>query len=241
MVDVVGQVVAAGLLAGLDHDDAAAARYLLLPQRPQCRETGVDRIAVVGAAAAIELVVLAHRQPGTQALRPALHLGLLVEMAVEQDGVAAVARHIHEQQRCAAGQADHLQGGAGKSFELRARPALHQRHSVFHVAVLDPLRIVGRRLVGNADVFGDGGQDRVFPERLDEMLQAGGVHGHMVCQTALSCIAQACAATIRQAQPFIAIRPSSGPSSSTPHRNQRRDPPWRVSSPTGDRATIAPR
>src|SRR5471030_2512218 len=36
-------------------------------------ETGVDRIAVVGAAPAMALVVLAHGQLGTRALRPALH------------------------------------------------------------------------------------------------------------------------------------------------------------------------
>ena len=59
MVDVVGQVVAARLLAGLDHHDAARARQLLLLQRLQRGQAGIDRIAVVGAAAAVELVALA--------------------------------------------------------------------------------------------------------------------------------------------------------------------------------------
>ena len=185
MVDVVGQVVAARLLAGLDHDDAAARAAPSAHASPAARTAGIDRIAVVGAAAAIELVVLAHRHPGTHALGPALHLGLLVEMAVEQHGVVAVAGHLDEDERRAAGQADHLQRGAGEAVELRARPALHQLHGIFHVAVLGPLRIEGRRLVGNADVFRDRGQDRVFPEGLDEVRQAGGVHGHMLCQTAL--------------------------------------------------------
>ena len=165
MVDVVGQVVAARLLAGLDHDDAAAARHLLLTHCPQRAQAGIDRIAVVGAAAAIELVVLAHRHPGTHALRPALHLGLLVEMAVEQHRVVAVARHLDEDERRAAGQADHLQRGAGEARELRACPARHQLDGIFHVAVLGPLRIEGRRLVGNADVVRDRGQDRVLPRR----------------------------------------------------------------------------
>src|SRR5260370_37096467 len=49
----------------------------------------------------------------------------------------------------------------------------------------DPLRIEGRRFVGNADVFRDRGQDRVFPEGLDEMLQAVGVHARTLCQMGL--------------------------------------------------------
>jgi hypothetical protein len=87
-------------------------------------------------------------------------------MAVEQDGVVAVARHLDEDQRRAAGQAHHLQGGAGEARELRPSPRHHQLDGVFHVAVLDPLGIEGRRLVGDADVLGDGGDD--LPQRVHE-------------------------------------------------------------------------
>ena len=50
-----------------------------------------DRVAVVGAAAAVELVALDHRRPRAEALAPAGHLGLLVEVAVEHHGVAGLA------------------------------------------------------------------------------------------------------------------------------------------------------
>ena len=179
VIDVERQVVAAALLAGLDHDDAAPARHLLLGQRLERAQAGIDRIAVVGPAAAIELVALQHRDPRPRALGPALHLGLLVEMAVEQDGVVAVARHFDEDQRRPALQPHHLQGSAGKPCELRRGPAHHQRDGILHVAVLDPLRIEVRRLVGDADVLGDRGEDGVVPEGIDELSQAVGVHaGH---------------------------------------------------------------
>ena len=141
-------------------------------QRLERAQAGIDRIAVVGAAAAVELVALQHRDPRPRALGPALHLGLLVEMAVEQHGVVAVARHFDEDQRRAAREPHHLQGGARKPCELRRGPAHHQLDGILHVAVLDPLRIEVRRLVGDADVLGDRGEDRVVPEGIDELFQA---------------------------------------------------------------------
>ena len=58
-------------------------------ERRDGRERGEDRVAVVGAAAAVEPAVLEHRRPRPEARAPAGHLGLLVEVAVEQHGVAA--------------------------------------------------------------------------------------------------------------------------------------------------------
>ena len=127
VVDVVGQVVAAGFLAGLDQDDAARVRHVLLAAAPAARRGAKHRVAVVGAAAAVELVVLAHRHPRADALGPAGHLRLLVEMAVEQHGVVVgVARHLDEDQRRAAGQAHDLERGAreGRRAAARAQPSI---------------------------------------------------------------------------------------------------------------------
>ena len=178
VVDIEGQVVAAGFLAALDHDDAAGARDALLLESQERREAGIDRIAVVGAATAIELVVLAHRDPRPHALRPALHLGLLVEMAVEQDGVVVVVpRDLYEDQRRAPRQPHHLHRRAREGGDVRARPVGHQRDRLLHVAILLPLRVEGRRLVGDADVLGERRQDLVVPEAADEGLELVGVHG----------------------------------------------------------------
>ncbi len=61
MIDIEGQIVAAGFLAGLDQDHAAGMGHALLGQRQDRRQRGEDGIAVVGAAAAVELVALAAR------------------------------------------------------------------------------------------------------------------------------------------------------------------------------------
>ena len=92
VVDVGRQVVAAGFLAGLDQDHAARVRRALLLQRLDRGERAEDRVAVVGAAAAVQPVALDHRLPRAQALVPAGHFRLLVEVAVQQHAVVAGAR-----------------------------------------------------------------------------------------------------------------------------------------------------
>ena len=57
------------------------------PAPPRSRQRGERGVAVVGAAAAVEPVALDDRRPRPEPVAPADHLGLLVEVAVEQHGV----------------------------------------------------------------------------------------------------------------------------------------------------------
>ena len=57
-VEIRGQVVAAALLAGLDEPDAARVGDALRLQRGDRGERREHRVAVVGAAASVELAVL---------------------------------------------------------------------------------------------------------------------------------------------------------------------------------------
>jgi hypothetical protein len=60
-LDVERQVGRAAFLAGLDQADAARPRDALQVERLDRGDRGVDRIAVVGAAAAVEQAVLVTR------------------------------------------------------------------------------------------------------------------------------------------------------------------------------------
>ena len=60
-IDVVREVGTAAFLAGLDQDHAARMRHTLLAQCTDGRQRGEEGVAVVGAAAAIELAVAQHR------------------------------------------------------------------------------------------------------------------------------------------------------------------------------------
>jgi hypothetical protein len=86
-VDVDRQVVGARFLAGLDQADAARARHALLVQRQQRGDRRVDRVAVVGAAAAVEPVALQDGSPGPEPFAPAGELRLLVEVAIQQHAI----------------------------------------------------------------------------------------------------------------------------------------------------------
>src|SRR5207245_11354159 len=92
-------------------------------QRQDGAQRAEHRVAVVRPAAAIELVAFEAGDPRSVPLRPPDHLGLLVEMAVEQDSVLVLARDIDENDRRAPGQPDDLQGGAWEGRELGPRPA----------------------------------------------------------------------------------------------------------------------
>ena len=136
-VDVGRQVRAAAFLAGLDQHDAARVRDLLLAQCADRREGREERIAVVRAAAAIELAVAQHRRPGLEAVGPARELRLLVEVPVHQHAVVHVARHVDHEHRRATRDAQHLDLRAGRRLGLG--PALHQLHGALHVAVRFPV------------------------------------------------------------------------------------------------------
>ena len=146
-------------------------------QRQQRRERREHGIAVIGAAAAVQLVVLQHRLPGPGAFGPALHLRLLVEMAVQQDGARRLAGNLDEDQRRAALAAAPLPASrreAACSFS-RAQAA----NSATTLSIWPCFSHSGSKaglLVGDADVIGQGGDDVVVPERVHEMRNTGFVH-----------------------------------------------------------------
>src|SRR5215813_12864227 len=96
----------------------------LLAQCQKRAQRAEHRISVIGSAATIKLVALKTREPGPIPFGPADHLRLLVEMAVEQNPVLALARHVDDDDRSAPGQSDDLEGGTWKRRQLRPRPAL---------------------------------------------------------------------------------------------------------------------
>ena len=102
-VDVVGEVRAAAFLARLDQHHAAGVRHALLAQGANGGQRGKEGIAIVRAAAAVELAVAQHGGPRVEAVRPAGELGLLVEVAIEQHAIVALSRHLDEDQRRAPG------------------------------------------------------------------------------------------------------------------------------------------
>ena len=169
VVDVKRQIVAAGFLARLDDDNAARMRHPLLAQRRERGERAEHRITVIGAAAAVELVAVEARAPRPIAVGPADHLGLLVEMPVEQDGTGAHARHLDQYQRRAPGQADDLDRRTRQQRDPLPRPALEQRDGLFHIAMRRPVGIESRRFVRDLDVFDQGRDDRIAPALVNEI------------------------------------------------------------------------
>ena len=102
VIDVRRQVIAARLLRRLDDDHAARVRDLVAPQGVDRGQRREQRVSVVGAAAPEQPLAPHHRHPRTEALLPALHLRLLVEVAVQHHGVAFLAaggRHLDEDRR----------------------------------------------------------------------------------------------------------------------------------------------
>src|SRR3546814_5307831 len=73
MIDIKRQVVATRFLAGLDNDYAAAVRNTLRLQGTDRRQAAANGVAIVGAAAAIELVAAQYRQPRTKTIRSEEH------------------------------------------------------------------------------------------------------------------------------------------------------------------------
>ena len=204
VVDIGGQVVAAGFLAGLDQHHAARMRSALCLQRHHRGQRTVDRVAIVGATAAVQAVAFHHRFPSALAFVPAGHLRLLVQVAVEQDAVVVATaircRHLDEDQRRAAFQAHHFQCHA--RHVLRARPGLHQRHRLLHVPVLHPVGVEHRRLVGDADVLHQLRDDLGVPFGADEVAGLAGVEvvgGH-------ACRSEASARPPFYSRPISALR-----------------------------------
>src|SRR5579863_830509 len=175
VIDVERQIVAAGLFAGLDQHDGAGVRHALLVQRRQSGQRAEHRIAVVGAAAAIEFVAINARQPGAVAVFPADHFGLLVEMTVEQHRIGALAGNLDQDDRGAAGQPHDFQRRAGEGGDLASRPGFEHRHRFVHIAVRGPIGVEHRRLVGDLDVFDQGRDDLVVPGPIGDFFDLGAV------------------------------------------------------------------
>ncbi|KAG1449985.1 hypothetical protein G6F57_016502 [Rhizopus arrhizus] len=99
-------------------------------------------------------------------------------MAVAQEGggagFGAGGRNFQEDQRGTAFQANHFNLQAGQLLGLG--PVLHQGDRLFHVAVLHPIGVEHRRLVGNADVVDQLRDDLAVPLVIDELAELGAVH-----------------------------------------------------------------
>ena len=149
------KIVAAAFLARFDNADTAAMRRAFGIERANRRERREDRIAVVGAAASIQLAILDHRDPRPEAFAPARHFGLLVEMAIEEHRARVCDRMCrryfeHENRRSSLQAHDFDRERANR---LLAHPTLGQRDDVFNMAVGFPCGIEMRRLCGNANVI----------------------------------------------------------------------------------------
>ena len=139
-------------------------RTLVVAQLAQRGDRGEDRIAVVGAAAAVELAVLDYRRPRAKARAPADHLRLLVQVAVEQHGVLALARagHVDEKARRTAFEPHGLELHPGNGIALAPLRGVLGR--LVNVAVGLPVAVEVRRFRRDADVLDQRRDDRVVPE-----------------------------------------------------------------------------
>jgi hypothetical protein len=174
MLDIVRQVEAAALFARFDHDHASRVRDTLRLQRADRRQTSEQRIAVVGGAASIQAIAFDHRLPRIEARAPSRHLRLLVEMAIQQNRLAHVARNFNKYERRALRQPDHFQ--REPLDRLAARPFLEACNHAIHLAVRRPIGIESHRFVGNADIFAQLRDDRFVPEPVYIIRDCGLVH-----------------------------------------------------------------
>ncbi len=168
-LDVGRQVVRAALLARLDQHHAAGVRDMLALQRLQRGDAGERGVAIVGAAAAVQLAVAHHRRPRPEPVVPPVHRRLLVEMAVEQHRLGTVAE-LHPHQRRAPLEPHHLD--VQPVHLLRAHPVDDELHRPIHVAVRLPLRIERRRLVRYRDVPLERRHDARAPSLVDLVHQS---------------------------------------------------------------------
>jgi hypothetical protein len=140
--------------------------YALGLERLHRGEGGERRVAVVRSASAVEPVAAPDGRPRPQALTPADHLGLLVEVAVQEDRLVGVPRDLHENDGRPARQPDDLDLEA--LDRTLARPAGGELDGPIQVAVGLPLAVEAGRLRGDADVLLERGDDSRVPRVLDE-------------------------------------------------------------------------
>ncbi len=183
VIDVGRQVEAAALFAGFDEHHAAVVGDALLLERGDGGERGVGGVTVVGAAAAIELVALAHGDPRALALVPTLHLRLLVAVPVKQRravvATAAEGRDLDEDHRRALLDAHDLHGHVLQ--RMLGAPATDVLDRRVEVSVLGPLRIEVRAERRDADVRLELGDDRVVEAPIDERAHCSGLQRGHAC------------------------------------------------------------
>ncbi len=179
-VDVLLEIGARRLFAGLDEDDAArvpSARLLDGFDRAHGRERGV---AVVAATPPEQLVAFDHRQPRSEVVTPADHLGLLVDVAVQQHGLgrARIGRgDLGEDERRSSRQP--LDGDGQPLDGTRRHPRSDELDGTIHVPARLPLGIERGRDVGDSDVLLQRGKDIGLPHLVDVV----GGRGHAQIRT----------------------------------------------------------
>ena len=135
------QVVAAALFAAFDQQGAAWMGKTLGLQRGDGGQRCEAGVAVVCAAASVEAAAADHRLPRAEARVPALELGLLVVVAVEEHVAGAVASDFAEQHRRTIRQRNDAHGQAAHAAVLR--PGAQVLHRGLHVPF--GLPVPGRR------------------------------------------------------------------------------------------------
>ena len=154
---------------------------------------GVHRVAIVCTAAAVQLAVVDLGGPGAEIAAPAGELGLLVEVAVHEHGLARcgrgravlprTGRDLEEQHRRARLPGRIVQA---KDLELQTRHLL-RLHPVgcalqdpVQQTMLGPIGIKSRRLGGHLDVALQFGHDALGPGFVHMGLQGLGLQGQNV-------------------------------------------------------------
>ena len=147
-VDVGQQIVRARFFAGFNQTHDAWMGCVLIFERLHGGNAGVGRVAIVGAAAAIQLALFVLGCPRAEVVAPTAELGLLVQVAVHQHGLTGAFRlsacggNVEVQNRRAAWQANDFQGESRHLLRFNPFSCLAQ-HRV-EVAIGFPVGIKGR-------------------------------------------------------------------------------------------------
>jgi hypothetical protein len=134
-------------------------------QRFDGGDGGIDRITVVGAAAAVEQAVFVLGRPGAEVVAPAVEFGLLVEVAVEQHGVAADPALVAGISKKITGvRPSRRTTSSFRPGTLRPRPRLRGvAHHAVDQAVFGPVGVEHRALGRHRDVVGQRRHDALVP------------------------------------------------------------------------------